>query len=184
MRPSWLVAIVLVPLAVIIGPGAGAAPRDEPRAPNPTQLLADQAVESARGPNVATYVAQRQALLDFFAVNAYAEVVRTAELSSSRPARVARGGGYPRGCVGECIPKVTPCALPDFICRREAGSVNVWNHGGSGASGKYQFMPQTWAGYGGYANAADAPESVQDERAAQVSRGGCHLSPWGGRNTC
>jgi hypothetical protein len=49
----------------------------------------------------------------------------------------------------------------------------------SGAGGKYPFMPGTWGGYGGYARARDAPESVQDEKFQQVYGGGAGSSHWG-----
>jgi hypothetical protein len=49
----------------------------------------------------------------------------------------------------------------------------------SGAGGKYPFMPGTWGGYGGYARAQDAPESVQDEKFQQVYAGGAGSSHWG-----
>jgi membrane protein involved in colicin uptake len=76
---------------------------------------------------------------------------------------------------GACGGNLPPC----YVMNRESrGSLTVYNTEGSGASGKWQFMPGTWNGYGGYANAADAPESVQDARAAQVWAGGAGCSNW------
>lgn len=73
----------------------------------------------------------------------------------------------------------TGCAIPAYICERESGGdPTVYNTAGSGASGKYQFMPRTWNGYGGYANAADAPEWVQDQKAAELWAGGAGCSHW------
>lgn len=108
-------------------------------------------------------------------------------IRSSSVGRAAIASRWPTRCTvpgtlneGPCIPARRPCAIPTYICNRESDmTLNVWNHGGSGASGKYQFMPSTWGGYGGYAHAADAPEEVQDERALELWRsknGPCHWS--------
>mgnify|MGYP003876027925 CR=1 FL=1 len=73
----------------------------------------------------------------------------------------------------------TPCAIPQYICERESGGdPTVYNHQGSGASGKYQAMPGTWGGYGGYNNAADAPEEVQDQWATELWNNGNGCSHW------
>jgi hypothetical protein len=55
-----------------------------------------------------------------------------------------------------------------IISHESGGNPTAWNSSGSGASGLYQFMPGTWGGYDGYANAADAPAAVQTQRAEQV----------------
>ncbi len=71
------------------------------------------------------------------------------------------------------------CAIPAYICELESGGdPTVWNKSGSGASGKYQFMAGTWGGYGGYTNAADAPEWMQDEKAAALWNGGEGCGHW------
>ncbi len=81
-------------------------------------------------------------------------------------AGTGRGGGG-----GSCS--------PDAIIQRESkGDPNAVNPS-TGAGGKYQFMPGTWGGYGGYARAQDAPESVQDEKFQQVYAGGAGSSHWG-----
>lgn len=111
-------------------------------------------------------------------LTAQAIAARSVVRSSSNTS-VASTGGYPRGCpAGGCIGESTPCALPQFVCDRETASINQYNNGGSGASGKYQFMPGTWNGYGGYTNAADAPESVQDAKATEVWAGGAGCGHW------
>lgn len=57
------------------------------------------------------------------------------------------------------------------------GKLRVWNggenysqehRGYSSASGKWQIKRGSWNGYGGYRNAADAPEHVQDARAREL----------------
>lgn len=94
----------------------------------------------------------------------------------TRSVPVAGGGG----ACGGALP---PC----WVMQRESrGDPRIWNGGcydgpcpgGSWASGKWQFMPGTWGGYGNYANAADAPVELQDARAAQVWAGGAGCSHW------
>jgi hypothetical protein len=108
----------------------------------------------------------RQAEL-FFEAAAEAEALESQRAQSRRaPARTGRGGGG-----GGCS--------PDLIVRRESkGDPNAVNPS-SGAGGKYQFLPRTWSGYGGYERAEDAPESVQDERFNEVWAGGAGSSHWG-----
>lgn len=102
------------------------------------------------------------------------------------PAVAVEGGGL------ACGGSLPPC----WVMRRESNSAaypgggdpRIWNggcydgpcgRGASWASGKWQFMPGTWGGYGGYANAADAPVGLQDARAQQVWASGAGCSHWG-----
>jgi hypothetical protein len=48
----------------------------------------------------------------------------------------------------------------------ESGGDYTAAAGSSTASGAYQFLDSTWAGYGGYRRAMDAPPAVQDAKAA------------------
>lgn len=76
---------------------------------------------------------------------------------------------------GACGGDLPPC----YVMERESGGdTTIYNHEGSGASGKWQFMYGTWDGYGGYENAADAPEYVQDQKAREVWAGGAGCSAW------
>lgn len=76
---------------------------------------------------------------------------------------------------GACGGSLPPCWV---MMRESGGDPTVWNAQGSGASGKWQFMPGTWAGYGGYTHAAYAPESVQDAKARIVWDGGAGCQHW------
>lgn len=75
---------------------------------------------------------------------------------------------------GRCGGNLPPCYV---MMRESRGSLTAHNPT-STASGKWQFLNSTWQGYGGYATAASAPESVQDARAAQVWAGGSGCSNW------
>lgn len=111
---------------------------------------------------------------------------RTTMRAASVSAPVTRHR-WPTGCTlgqsfdeGPCVPAQRPCAIPAYICARESqGRINVWNHAGSGASGKYQFLASTWAGYGGYPYAAWAPEDVQDARALELWNSAGGHRHWG-----
>lgn len=70
------------------------------------------------------------------------------------------------------------CAIPDYICRRESNMTTNAKNPHSTASGKYQFLDSTWNGYGGYAHASDAPEAVQDQKAAELWNNGRGCSHW------
>lgn len=90
-----------------------------------------------------------------------------------------------------CGGSLPPC----YVMNRESGGgyINIWNGrctapygytgrispcGTSSASGKWQFIRKTWGRYGGYLNAADAPESVQDAKAREIWNGGRGCSHW------
>jgi len=60
------------------------------------------------------------------------------------------------------------CAIPAYICQRESRYDPRAQNPVSSASGKYQFLDSTWANYGGFQHAKDAPEWMQDEKAREV----------------
>lgn len=90
---------------------------------------------------------------------------------------------------GACGGDLPPCSV--MMCE-SGGSLTA--HNGSGADGKWQIMPRTWDtsdsngdghldSYQGadgvyYDNPSDAPESVQDARAAEVYAGGAGRRAW------
>lgn len=77
---------------------------------------------------------------------------------------------------GACGGNLPPCC----VMLRESGGDPTAVNASSGASGKWQFMSDTWQGFDGYNSAAEAPESVQDARAAQIWAGGSGAGHWGG----
>ncbi|MCU1453449.1 MAG: transglycosylase [Acidimicrobiales bacterium] len=77
---------------------------------------------------------------------------------------------------GRCGGDLPPCCV---MMRESGGNIHAQNPSSS-ASGKWQFIDSTWAGYGGYAHAKDAPESVQDAKARELWAGGAGAGHWGG----
>lgn len=97
-----------------------------------------------------------------------ARASRGVQTAAPRPAASASG----HACGGD----LPSCCI---MMRESKGDPTAVNRS-SGAAGKWQFMPGTWAGYGGYSSAAQAPESVQDARAREVWAGGSGAGNWAG----
>lgn len=75
---------------------------------------------------------------------------------------------------GQCGGTLPPC----YVMNRESGGNPQAKNPTSSASGKWQALDSTWQGYGGYARAMDAPESVQDDFARRLWDGGRGCSHW------
>jgi len=76
-----------------------------------------------------------------------------------------------------------PCGGPLPNCctlRIESGGNPTAQNPHSSASGLWQFMHDTWAGYGGYSEAKYAPPEVQNQRAIEVFAGGAGWGNWKG----
>lgn len=112
------------------------------------------------------------------AANARAEAEAAERAEAEAEARKAAETPAPQpvSAQGACGGNLPPCC----VMMRESGGNPTAVNPSSGASGKWQFMPSTWANYGGYPTAASAPEAVQDERAAQLWAGGAGAGHWGG----
>ena len=79
------------------------------------------------------------------------------------PALLATGDAELVGCAG-------PAQLDGMLATvrtLESGGDYTSRASGSSASGAYQFIDTAWAGYGGYPQAWQAPQSVQDAKAVE-----------------
>jgi hypothetical protein len=112
--------------------------------------------EAANGRQFEVYVLAAKARADEVAADAVAQT-QTARSGGGR-----RSGG---------------CTESSIIVRESKGDPGAVNPR-TGAGGLYQFLPSTWAGYGGYASAADAPADVQKQRFDQLWAGGAGSSHW------
>ena len=79
------------------------------------------------------------------------------------PALFAGGDPTPTGCINTAaIPTVLAT-----IRTIESGGDYTARNSGSTASGAYQFLDSTWAGYGGVPHAREASAAVQDAKASE-----------------
>lgn len=113
-------------------------------------------------------------------------------VTPSKPSKTAQRPTEARSGSGACGGSLPPCAT---MRRESGGDLRIWNGGcyapvghrgsspcgSSSASGKWQFVRGTWANFGGFLNAADAPESLQDQKAVIVWAGGKGCGHW---NAC
>ena len=114
--------------------------------------------------------AARQAQAEREAVAAQERVTQAATVpvqTTPAPAPASYGSG---ACGGD----LPPC----YVMMRESGGDPTAQNPSGDASGKWQFIDSTWAGYGGYAKARYAPESVQDEKARALWAGGAGCGHW------
>ena len=151
-------------LAVVVSTACGAAQRPG--------LIA----QPAEAPNPTIPVAELNT-----PVLAPATTTTEAPVPTTEPAPPATTSPAPaqnlreQATTGACGGDLPPCYV---LARESGGDIHVYNYSGSGASGKWQIMPATWNNYSGYANAADAPESVQDDKARLLWDNGNGCSHW------
>jgi len=97
-----------------------------------------------------------------------------AAAAEAERARQAAAAAAPATGSGRCGGNLPPC----YVMQRESGGNIRAKNPSSTASGKWQFLNSTWAGYGGYAEAWMAPESVQDAKARELWAGGAGCGHW------
>lgn len=91
----------------------------------------------------------------------------------TRPVTFRAPTRLPGASSGRCGGSLPSCSI--MACE-SGGSLTARNP--SGAAGKWQVMPGTWAGYGGYSSADQAPEDVQDAKARELWAGGAGRGHW------
>ena len=138
------------------------------------------AANATREINLVDAAAKQSQLYEFYKTKAYSDALY-ANAAAAAAARARRGGGGGR-CVEHAVnygDSRGSYSIPAEIVNRESGGNYGSCNEGTGACGAYQVMPSTWAGYGGYGSACDAPPSVQDQWAAEAyAQAGTR--PWGG----
>lgn len=95
----------------------------------------------------------------------------TASVPDPTPAPVSSSGGSTSDA-SDAFPGAACIVAAESGGNPEA--VNAY----SGASGLFQDLPSTWDDYDGYAEASDAPVSVQIAFNIQLSGDGTNLTPW------
>jgi septal ring factor EnvC (AmiA/AmiB activator) len=127
------------------------------------------AASRARGAALQAEIARIQA--------AQAAAARAAAARQAAQASGSAGAGGTPTPVGPSPGPGGSYTIPSSVVQCESGGQNLTPNS-AGASGFYQILPSTWAGYGGYGQAYQAPKSLQDQRAAQLWNGGAGASNW------
>lgn len=97
--------------------------------------------------------------------------IRTSSSDTNRTVVAAAGD--------RCGGDLPPCYVKQRESGGDYGAVNPTGCGGYTCGGAWQFDPRTWAGYGGYQYAQDAPPDVQDAKARELWANGAGASHWG-----
>lgn len=176
MRRTKIVASVIAAGAATLGvvPLVGTlANADASHAERPAAAISDY--EPPLG-------AQAEQVLLYRYIGALAAAEAQARAAAAAAAARGRGGGGGGRCTEHAVnygDNRGSYSIPAEIVARESGGNYGSCNEGSGACGAYQATPSTWAGYGGYGSACDAPPSVQDQWAAEAyAQAGTR--PWGG----
>jgi Transglycosylase-like domain len=166
-----VLALAAVPFLGSLDAGAE-SPHATPRAVRRERLVARRTAAELRLHPLAS--AEKAAeLRQWYSAAVWNDAIaRSTQQASTGRRSGGRGGGSGGG--GTCAG-----SIPGNVIYRESKCDPNARNSRSGASGKYQVLDSTWSGYGGYASAAEAPEGVQDQWAAEAyAQAGC--GPWGG----
>lgn len=136
-----------------------------PRAPSTAPPIISRSVTAQDWSGLRTKLDEQAYRLAVF----YAEASKkhATKPATARIQRVVYGSG---ACGGD----LPPCSVMEC----ESGGNLLAQNPRSTASGKWQILDSTWAGYGGYRRAMDAPEEVQDGRAREIYAGGAGRRAW------
>jgi hypothetical protein len=130
--------------------------------------------EAAAKKAAAAEAAAKEAAEKEAAAQRAAEEQAAAEAAAARAATTTAPPPPPAAPSGRCGGDLPPC----WVMMRESGGNITAKNPSSSASGKWQFINSTWDGFGGYAEAWMAPESVQDDKARQLWAGGSGCGHW------
>ena len=173
MRRFMIIGVALMGIASVMLPLTQAvASSGDTHPPHVRRLSAATLKSGALDASLARH-AERISLNRYYLAVAYAQALEAEQAAvHRRSSRAGSGGGGGGG--GTCAG-----SIPGHIIYRESKCDPRAVNSSSGAAGKYQVLPSTWDGYGGYTSAADAPEALQDQWAAEAyAQAGCR--PWGG----